>query len=163
MSRILIAEDVPQVSRFLERGLRADGHVTAVAEDGEHALQLAASADFDLLLLDLGLPIRDGHSVLAELRRRRAALPVIVLTARDDPHDVVASFDGGAADYMSKPFGLAELLARIQLRLATTHQRPEAAVLRHGDLALNLRSRVLEIGGDPVALSSREFALAAAF
>lgn len=103
MKRILIAEDEPRIVRFLVKGLTAQGYVTSSVDDGDLALQLAQTGEFDLMLLDLGLPGRDGFSVLTELRRCRSTLPVIVLTARNAPDDIVAGLDGGADDYMSKP------------------------------------------------------------
>ena len=159
MNRILIAEDEPGIVRFLEKGLRAEGYATASASDGDLALQLAQTGEFDLMLLDLGLPGRDGFAVLTELRRRRAKLPVIVLTARSAPDDIVAGLDGGADDYMSKPFRLAELLARVRLRLRPEPAR-EVFVLRVGDLSLDLRTRQAQVSGKIIDLSAREFALA---
>lgn len=162
MSRILIAEDEPNIVRFLAKGLRAEGHTTSSAADGRAALGLASTGEFDLMLLDLGLPGRDGLDVLAELRRTRIRLPVIVLTARNTTDDVVAGLDGGADDYVSKPFRLAELLARVRLRLRAEHARAEF-VLRNGDLSLDLRTRQALVGGRITDLSAREFALAEMF
>ena len=159
MNRILIAEDEPGIVRFLEKGLRAQGYATASASDGDLALQLAQTGEFDLMLLDLGLPGRDGFAVLTELRRRRVRLPVIVLTARNGSDDIVAGLDGGADDYMSKPFRLAELLARVRLRMRDEPAR-EVFVLRVGDLSLDLRSRQAQVDGKIIDLSAREFALA---
>ena len=158
MSRILIAEDEPRIVRFLVRGLQAAGHATGSTGDGNLALELALCGEFDLMLLDLGLPGRDGFAVLTELRARRSPLPVIVLTARDTPADIVAGLDGGADDYMSKPFRLDELLARVRLRLRGEHTR-ETFVLRHGDLSLDLRTRQATAGGGVIDLTAREFAL----
>jgi len=162
MSRILIAEDEPNIVRFLVRGLQAQGYATTAAADGEVALQLAETGEFDLLLLDLGLPRLDGLGVLAELRRRRVPLPVIVLTARSAPGDIVAGLDGGADDYMGKPFRLAELLARVRARLRPDHAREEF-VLRSGGLSLDLRTRQAQVAGRTIDLSAREFALAEVF
>lgn len=159
MNRILIAEDEPHIVRFLVKGLQAQGYATAHAPDGNQALLLARTGQFDLLLLDLGLPGRDGLDVLAQLRAERARLPVIVLTARSGPDDVVAGLDGGADDYMSKPFRLAELLARVRLRLRPVHSS-EVFVLSHGDLSLDLRTRQARIGSKIIDLSAREYALA---
>jgi two-component system copper resistance phosphate regulon response regulator CusR len=159
MNRILIAEDEPHIVRFLVKGLQAQGYATAHAADGNQALLMARTGQFDLLLLDLGLPGRDGLDVLAQLRAGRARLPVIVLTARSGPDDVVAGLDGGADDYMSKPFRLAELLARVRLRLRPSHS-PEVFVLSHGDLSLDLRTRQARIGSKVIDLSTREYALA---
>ena len=159
MNRILVAEDEPHIVRFLVKGLQAQGYATASATDGNEALFMARTGQFDLLLLDLGLPGRDGLDVLAQLRSERARLPVIVLTARSGPDDIVAGLDGGADDYMGKPFRLAELLARVRLRLRPSHS-PEAFVLSHGDLSLDLRTRQARTGSNVIDLSAREYALA---
>lgn len=162
MSRILIAEDVPQIVRFLTKGLQAEGYATTAIDDGNLALELALTGQFDLMLLDLGLPGRGGASVLAELRRRRIPLPVIVLTARNSPEDVVSTLDGGADDYITKPFRLTELLARVRLRLRAESSR-EVFVLRSGDLSLDLRTHELTVNGKSIELSAREFSLAEMF
>jgi len=162
VSRILIAEDEPNIVRFLVKGLQAQGYTTAAAADGEAALHLAKTGEFDLMLLDLGLPRLDGLGVLAELRRSQVPLPVIVLTARSAPGDIVAGLDGGADDYMSKPFRLAELLARVRARLRPDHAREEF-VLRNGGLSLDLRTRQAQVAGRTIDLSAREFALAEVF
>ena len=159
MNRILIAEDEPHIVRFLVKGLQAQGYTTAHATDGNQALLMARTGHFDLLLLDLGLPGRDGLDVLAQLRTERARLPVVVLTARSTPDDIVAGLDGGADDYMSKPFRLAELLARVRARLRPVHS-PEVFVLSHGDLSLDLRTRQAQVGSKIIDLSAREYALA---
>ncbi|HZA90723.1 MAG TPA: response regulator, partial [Solirubrobacterales bacterium] len=112
MSRILIVEDETRLASFLEKGLRANGYSTKVAADGESARRLADDREFDLAILDLGLPDIDGLTVLRELRDRGIRLPVIILTARDDIGDKVEGLDAGGDDYVTKPFGLEELLAR---------------------------------------------------
>ena len=117
----------------------------------------------DLLVLDVGLPLMDGFAVLRRLREGRNAIPVIILTARDSVTDTVAGLEGGADDYMAKPFRFEELLARIRLRLKTDTRAPESTVLRYGDLALDLRSRRAAVGSRTVELSAREFALAEMF
>ncbi|MGZ8603731.1 MAG: response regulator transcription factor, partial [Actinomycetota bacterium] len=115
-ARILIAEDEHGISSFLETGLRANGFAATVVEDGASALALARSGGFDLLVLDLGLPTRDGLSVLEELRSAGSRLPVIILTARTDVDDTVGGLDLGADDYVTKPFRFEELIARIRAR-----------------------------------------------
>ncbi|MEV4919958.1 response regulator transcription factor [Streptomyces tirandamycinicus] len=162
MNRILIAEDEPRIAAFVEKGLRCNGFVTTVVADGLDAYEHARSGACDLVILDLGLPVCDGFTVLRKLRESRVALPVIILTARDTVSDVVAGLEGGADDYMSKPFVFEELLARVRLRLRRENA-PEASLLRVGDLALDLRTRRAHVDGRAVELSSREFGLAEVF
>ena len=116
-SRILIAEDERNLVSFLEKALRANGYTTTTVSDGPSAVALARDEDFELLILDLGLPILDGTEVLKTLRAQGRRLPVIILSARDDVRDKVAGLQLGADDYLTKPFELDELLARIQVRL----------------------------------------------
>ncbi|WP_327105784.1 response regulator transcription factor [Nonomuraea glycinis] len=162
MNRILIAEDEGRIASFLEKGLRGNGFVTAVVEDGVAAYDVAASGAFDLLILDIGLPLSDGFTVLRRLREAKVGIPVIILTARDSVTDTVAGLEGGADDYIAKPFAFEELLARVRLRLRADRQ-PEVTVLRVADLALDLRTRRAYIGERSVDLSTREFALAEVF
>ena len=159
MSRILVAEDEPRIAAFVEKGLRANGFATAVVGDGLTALDRARSGEFDRVVLDIGLPVLDGFAVLRALRAERCGVPVIVLTARDSVQDTVAGLEGGADDYMPKPFRFEELLARVRLRLASARQG-EVTVLSVGDLSLDLRTRRASVGGRTVDLSAREFALA---
>jgi two-component system, OmpR family, copper resistance phosphate regulon response regulator CusR len=162
MNRILVAEDEPRIAAFLDKGLRANGFAVTVVDDGEDALHMADSDDFDLLVLDVGLPTLDGFGVLRELRERRRHLPVIILTARDSVEDTVAGLEGGADDYVPKPFRFDELLARIRVRLRSD-RAPELTVLSVGDAALDLRTRRLSVDGRTVELTAREFALAEMF
>ncbi|MGW6502666.1 response regulator transcription factor [Nonomuraea angiospora] len=164
MNRILIAEDEARIASFVEKGLRANGFVTAVVADGVAAHDLACAGGFDLLILDIGLPLSDGFTVLRRLRQSRVALPVIILTARDSVSDTVAGLEGGADDYIAKPFAFEELLARVRLRLRLRADRtPEATVLRVSGLSLDLRTRRAYVGDRAVDLSTREFALAEIF
>jgi two-component system, OmpR family, copper resistance phosphate regulon response regulator CusR len=160
--RILIAEDEPRIASFLEKGLRANGFTTTVTDDGRDALDLADSDDFDLLILDIGLPGRDGFDVLRQLRDRGRRVPVVILTARDSVEDTVAGLEGGADDYMPKPFRFEELLARVRARLRDDGVA-EATVLRVGEASLDLRTRRLTVRGRTVELTAREFALAEMF
>lgn len=162
MSRILVAEDEPRIAAFVAKGLRANGFAPTVVEDGVTALHQARSGEFDLLILDIGLPQMDGFTVLHRLRRARSQIPVIILTARDSVTDTVAGLEGGADDYISKPFRFEELLARIRLRLRD-ERSAEVTVLRSGDLALDLRTRRASVGPRIVDLTAREFALAEMF
>lgn len=161
-ARILIAEDEAGISSFLERGLRATGFTTTVVEDGATALSMARSGAFDLLLLDLGLPVRDGLSVLEELRRAGSKLPVVVLTARSEVRDTVEGLNLGADDYVTKPFRLEELLARIRARLRREGDVEETELHAAG-ATLDLRTRTARVGERDVELSAREFALAEVF
>lgn len=159
MGHILIAEDEAKISSFLDRGLRADGHSTTIVSDGESAYQFARSDQFDLMILDLGLPVRDGLSVLKALRQEQVALPVIVLTARDSTADAVAGLESGADDYVRKPFSFDELLARVRTRLRA-EASPPATSLCVGSLTLDLRTRRATVDDGVVELTAREFALA---
>jgi two-component system, OmpR family, copper resistance phosphate regulon response regulator CusR len=162
MKRILIAEDEPRIAAFLEKGLRARGYSTTTCARGTDALELALTGQFDLLILDLGLPDRDGSLVLRELREHDRHLPVVVLTARDTLDDTVATLEGGADDYVTKPFRFDELVARVRARLRD-ERAPETPVLVVGDARLDLISRRLEVAGDRHDLTAREFALAEFF
>ncbi|TXK39094.1 response regulator transcription factor [Nonomuraea sp. C10] len=162
MNRILIAEDEARIASFVEKGLRGNGFVTAVVSDGLAAYDMAGSGAFDLLILDIGLPLSDGFTVLRRLRESKVGIPVIILTARDSVTDKVAGLEGGADDYIAKPFAFEELLARVRLRLRADRS-PEVTVLRVADLALDLRTRRAYVGERSVDLSTREFALAEVF
>ncbi|MGL5810846.1 MAG: response regulator transcription factor [Nocardioides sp.] len=164
MARLLIVEDEDRIASFLAKGLTSEGHVPTVATDGERGLQLALSGDFDLLILDVGLPTLDGYEVLARLRAGGSSLPVIVLTARDSVADTVTALDGGADDYMSKPFSFSELSARVRLRLRQGSSAvSEADVLTVGGVRLDRRTRRAEAEGKQWELSAREFMLAEMF
>ena len=158
MTRILIAEDEERITSFLERGLRANGFTTHVVQTGPDALAMARDGDFDLMILDLGLPGLDGQDVLRQLRQRGENIPVVILTARDTIEETVAGFEGGADDYVTKPFRFDELLARVRARLRT-EPTAEMTVLRAGDVTLDLRTRRASVNGRTVELTAREFAL----
>ena len=162
MARILIAEDEPRISAFINKGLIANGFAVTVVADGRSAHDYASTGDFDLMILDIGLPDMDGFAVLGRLRAEHNTIPVIILTARDSVQDTVSGLEGGADDYMPKPFRFPELLARVRLRLNT--DRPtELTALSCGGLSLDLRTRRATVGGRTVDLSAREFALAETF
>jgi two-component system copper resistance phosphate regulon response regulator CusR len=162
VTRILIAEDEERIVSFLQKGLRASGYTTVAVDTGPDAAALARDDSFDLLILDLGLPGRDGHEVLREIRSRGERLPVIILTARDGVDDTVAGLEHGADDYMTKPFRFEELLARIRLRMRSD-PAPDVIVLTSGPLSLDLRSRRARVGERVVELTAREFALLEVF
>jgi DNA-binding response OmpR family regulator len=158
VARILIAEDDPLISSFLEKGLRASGYVTQVVDDGEQATQMSLNDSFDLLILDMGLPEREGFQVLQDLRAQGKPVPVLVLTGRPELRDAVACLDVGADDYMTKPFRFEELLARVRARLRS-QGTTQATVLKEGSLRLDVRTRRAKVGDREVDLTSREFAL----
>jgi DNA-binding response OmpR family regulator len=158
MTRILIAEDEERIVSFLEKGLRSSGYTTVAVGTGPDALALARDDSFDLLLLDLGLPGMDGQAVLQAMRSRGEHMPVIILTAREGVDDTVAGLEGGANDYMTKPFRFEELLARVRLRLRDG-LAPEATILEAGGVRLDLRARRASVGDRLVELTAREFAL----
>jgi len=165
INRILITEDEPRIAAFLEKGLRAAGFTTAVAKSGHEGLLMAQNGDFDLLILDIGLPGKDGWMVLEELRGQGEQLPIIILTARDDVRAKVAGLEGGADDYVTKPFRFEELLARVRVRLRGSRgpRRQQEMVLRAGNVALDLITRWVWVDDRQIELSAREFTLAESF
>ncbi|MBD2250087.1 response regulator transcription factor [Nostoc parmelioides] len=165
MNRILIAEDEPRIAAFIEKGLRSQGFTTAVATDAYSATNMALSSGFDLMILDLGLPGKDGLDVLEELRGQGENVPVIILTARDDIQDKVAGFEAGADDYLTKPFRFEELLVRVKARLRQSggSQVVDEMVIKSGNIVLDLRSRKVKIGQEIIELPAREFTLAETF
>jgi DNA-binding response OmpR family regulator len=162
MNRILIAEDEPRLASFLEKGLRSNGFATTTVGDGAKAVMLADDEDFDLLVLDIGLPVKDGFTVLRELRAAGQRMPVIILSARDDVRDKVTGLEHGADDYVTKPFRFEELLARVRVRLRADGVA-EPTVLKAGDLTLDLRTRRASIDGRHIELSAREFTMLEVF
>jgi DNA-binding response OmpR family regulator len=162
VSRILLVKDETRISSFLEKGFKANGFVVTTAETGDEGLTLARIESFDLLILDLGLPDIDGFAVLEEFRKRHQKVPVIILTARDGVQDTVSGLEGGADDYVTKPFRFEELLARVRVRLRGDRST-EPTLIQVGDASLDLRTRRLVVGGKSLELSAREFALAEVF
>lgn len=167
MSRILVAEDEARIASFIAKGLTASGLQSTVVEDGPTAMAMALTDEFDLLVLDIGLPGMDGFQVLSRIRESGSTLPVIILTARDSVADTIAGLEGGADDYMPKPFSFGELLARIRLRLRDAQSGREdesvSTVLTAGDISLDLHSRKVTVGGKERDLSAREFVLLETF
>jgi DNA-binding response OmpR family regulator len=166
VAQILIVEDEERIASFVAKGLRAEGHQPTVVGDGPGGLEEALSGRFDLMVLDIGLPGMDGFEVLDQLRSQGSRMPVIVLTARDSVTDTVTALDGGADDYMAKPFRFAELMARIRLRLrslAPADAPPTGDELVAGGLRLDRRTRRVSGPRGEVELSAREYALAEVF
>ena len=162
MTKILIAEDEPRIAAFVSRGLHTAGYSATIVEDGAEALDRAERGDFDLVLLDVGLPTLDGFEVLRRLRAQGVNIPVIMLTARSSTRDTVDGLDAGASDYVTKPFTFEELLARIRSRLRESASPPGVS-LTHGDVVLDILARRVMVGEFEVELSAREFALAEQF
>jgi DNA-binding response OmpR family regulator len=158
MPRILIAEDDALISSFIEKGLRARGYSTQIVDDGEEATRLGLSEAFDLLILDMALPGREGFQVLQRMRAEGQRMPVIVLTGRPELRDAVQCLDDGADDYMTKPFRFEELLARVRARLRAP-RTAEVAVLEVGGVRLDVRARRATVNGRVIDLTAREFAL----
>ena len=156
--RILLAEDERKVAEHVRAGLVAEGYAVDVALDGDEAMWLAESSTYDALLLDINMPHKDGITVVRLLRRKGVLAPVIFLTARDDIEDKVRGLDAGADDYLTKPFSIVELLAR--LRAVLRRQRPQASnLVRVADLELDLVSHDARRAGEKIELTRREFAL----
>jgi DNA-binding response OmpR family regulator len=156
--RILLAEDEAKVAAHVAQGLKAEGYAVDLATDGEEAVWLAENYPYDLVLLDIMMPGRDGVMVLRHLRKKGILVPVIFLTARGESEDRVHGLDAGADDYLVKPFLLSELLARIRAVLRRQRSQP-VNFLRVGDLELDLLSRKAKRGGQEIELTNREYAL----
>ena len=156
--RLLLVEDDPMIGAGVQRGLKQDGHTVDWVRDGAAAELAVADGVYEVILLDLGLPRKSGLELLAGLRRKGVATPVLVITARDSVADRVKGLDAGADDYLVKPFDLDELSARI--RALTRRQGGRASpVIEVGSLALDAAKHVVTLGGAPIALSKREFSL----
>ncbi|MBI5802568.1 MAG: response regulator transcription factor [Verrucomicrobia bacterium] len=155
--RILVVEDEKKVARFIERGLKEERFAVDVAHDGEAGLELALLNPYDLVVLDVLMPKKDGFQVLAEIRAARRPCRVLMLTARDSVDDRVRGLDNGADDYLTKPFAFAEFLARV--RVLVRRGTAEQASLRIADLVLDLKARKVTRAGQPIFLSAKEFAV----
>ena len=156
--KILIIEDEEKLARFLEMELLYEGYQVEKAFDGRTGLELAQSGRFDLIILDIMLPGINGMEVLRRLRRS-TSIPVIMLTARDTIVDKVAGLDSGADDYMTKPFEIEELLARIRTALRKTRAMQQTKILTAGPLAMDIKAYTVRVQQQPVELTKREFSL----
>ena len=160
-ARVLVIDDEPQIRRFLDIGLRAQGYRVEQAGTGQAGLEALATHGTDLVILDLGLPDRDGRDVLRDLRQW-SQVPVIVLTVRADEQEKVAVLDAGANDYVTKPFGVQELMARIRALLRQRASASDAPpVYDDGELRIDLARREVLLRGEPVQLARKEYALLA--
>ena len=156
--RVLVVEDEQKIADFIRKGLSEQGYAVDVAYDGDEAVDWPAVAEFDVIILDVMLPVRDGIEVCNVLRQRGMRTPILMLTAKDAVEDRVRGLDSGADDYLVKPFAFAELLARLR---ALTRRQPAilGAVLQVGDLVLDTATRKVTRGGTPVDLTSKEYAI----
>jgi len=157
--RALIIEDDQPIADFVGRGLKEAGFAVDHAKDGEEGLALALDTAYDVAIVDLMLPKRDGLSIIDDLRRRGRSTPVLILSARRSVDDRVHGLQAGGDDYLTKPFAFSELLARVQALVRRASRAPEATTLTVGDLTMDLLSRKVTRGGTPVELRPREFAL----
>jgi two-component system copper resistance phosphate regulon response regulator CusR len=156
--RILLVEDEARVAGFIAKGLREQAYAVDIAGDGEQALYQAAVNQYDIVILDVMLPLKDGHTVCRELRASGFRTPILMLTARGAVDDRVEGLDSGADDYLAKPFDFKELLARLRALLRRSAAlRPQ--VLRVADLTLNTASHAAARAGKPVSLTAKEYAL----
>jgi DNA-binding response OmpR family regulator len=156
--RLLVVEDEKKVANFIKQGLEEEGYAIDVAGDGEEGLAMALDGVHDLFILDIGLPRMNGLQVLEELRRRKVATPVLLLTVRATIEDKVLGLDAGADDYLTKPFAFQELLARVR---ALLRRRGEGgpALLQFSDLVLDPARRTVSRGGEKLDLTAKEFAI----
>jgi heavy metal response regulator len=155
--RILVVEDEKRIADFLSRGLESGGYTVDVAGDGATALEMVHSTEYDLIILDLGLPDMDGMAVLKKIRTRKASPPVLILSARDAVDDRVKGLETGADDYLVKPFAYVELLARVRVLLRRGQPTPER--LQVGDLSLDCIRRKVTRAGENIELAPKEFSI----
>lgn len=155
--RILVIEDEKRIADFLSRGLESAGYAVDVAPAGTPAIEMMHSTEYDLIILDLGLPDVDGLKVLDKIRNRKASPPVLILSARDAVDDRVKGLEGGADDYLVKPFAFVELLARVRVLLRRGQPTPER--LQVGDLSLDCIRRRVSRSGENIELAPKEFSI----
>lgn len=158
--RLLVVEDEARIARFIRRGLEEEGHAVDVATDGDEAIVLATTNDYDVILLDILLPRRNGLAVCRDLRQRNVATPILMLTAKDSVQDKVAGLNSGADDYLTKPFSFDELVARVNA-LTRRQALARSPILSVADLTLDPISHDVRRGGDSVELTNKEYALLA--
>ncbi len=158
--RLLVVEDEARIARFIRRGLEEEGHAVDVATDGDEAIVLATTNDYDVILLDILLPRRNGLAVCHDLRQRNVATPILMLTAKDSVQDKVAGLNSGADDYLTKPFSFDELVARVNA-LTRRQALARSPILSVADLTLDPISHDVRRGGDPIELTNKEYALLA--
>ncbi|HOF48106.1 MAG: response regulator transcription factor [Verrucomicrobia bacterium] len=156
--RVLVVEDERKTASFIRKALQAEGHVVDVLHDGSEALLAAANTPFDVIVLDIMLPGRDGLSVVRQMRERKITVPVLLLSARGEVGERIEGLDAGADDYLPKPFALEEVLARVRA-LGRRQSEAKTPVLRIADLTLDSVTRKVKRGGTPIDLAPREYLL----
>jgi two-component system OmpR family response regulator len=159
--RILVVEDDPKIASFVAGGLRQHGFAVDPARDGDEALALTTTTTYDAAVVDVMLPRLDGLSLVRRLRAGGNALPVLFLSARSSVDDRISGLQAGGDDYLTKPFAFSELLARLQALIRRAMRTPEATRLASGDIELDLATRAVRVGGQPVELQPKEFTLLA--
>lgn len=157
--RILIVEDEKKMANFIERGLKEEGYAVDTASDGELGWEYASTNDYDVIILDWMLPKMNGLALCSKIRQAGYRTPVLMLTARDDVEDKIKGLDQGADDYLTKPFAFDELLARIRALLRRPRELQEEAILKSGNLTVDLIGRRVTAGNEEISLSQKEFAL----
>ena len=156
--RILLVDDDRELAEYVRKGLEEENHAVTVCFDGSSGLRAAELAAFDIVVLDVMMPFLDGFEVARRLRRQNVRTPILLLTARDAPEDVVRGLDAGADDYLTKPFSFKVLLARIRARTRAPDAR-QASTLRYADLVLDRGTREVRRGGEPIRLTRTEFSI----
>ena len=159
MMRILLVEDDPWVAGFIQKGLESEQYGVDIAADGRWAIEMGSTQPYDLILLDVMLPIMDGFEVCRQLRKRGVQVPILMLTARDEVDEKVQGFEIGADDYLTKPFAFKELLARIQALSRRRRSLDLVSVIQIGDLGLDKNTREASRAGRPIQLTPREFSI----
>ena len=156
--RILLVDDDRELAEYVRKGLEEENHAVTVCFDGSSGLRAAELAAFDIVVLDVMMPFLDGFEVARRLRRQNVRTPILLLTARDAPEDVVRGLDAGADDYLTKPFSFEVLLARVRARTRAPDAR-QASTFRYADLVLDLGTREVRRGGEPIRLTRTEFSI----
>jgi DNA-binding response OmpR family regulator len=157
--RLALVEDDARIGEFVHKGLTQDGHVVDWARTGNEGLAQLVANDYDAAVIDVMLPGKSGLDVIREVRKRKRATPIIVLSARDSVEDRIAGLDAGADDYLTKPFSFAELVARLHALVRRATTSPSSFQLTYADVTLDLRTRRVERGGAPIHLQAKEFVL----
>lgn len=157
--RVLVVEDQEKIATFTQKGLEEAGFTAEVCHHGDTAFELATTQEFDAIVLDIMLPGRDGLSIVRGLRERNISTPVILLTARNELNERIEGLNMGADDYLTKPFYVEELVARLQALIRRSDGQTAKTILQNGDLSLDIVKREAHRSGDPIELSAREYSL----